>query len=257
MESELRSASVASLNDTGQWKLIISIAENGMDARLENLFTPQAGEIQLFKKNWNPKEADVLACIEGTIYDNPRVLDDFATHIIIDTDKALWIPTSFTDEEDFDEKLFTAVYPAEEEDIFADFGENEVCVYTLIPGLKSFLQRTLPGCRISCRLSMLKKGIEDRRREEMLSETEEPLLPVRIYADIIGNDAIIFAYRNGEFLCGAVHPWVAPADIAYKILLTAHAYDIPQQEVSLELRGDETIRLEVAEYLQENLGEIK
>lgn len=226
MNGEKLTLDPASVSDTGQWRLIVDISDRGMSAVLKNTESDYVPPVLVMKAEWSPDSANLLEWIESAVYDHPRLLDDFATHIIITTPSALWIPAELTDDEEFDEKLFTVVYPSKTEDINADFGGDEVCLYTLTPGLNSFLQRTMPGCKITSHLSVLKKEFEKLVKGETFAEDTGLFINIRDgYADI-------FAFSNGDFICGASHPWLAMEDIAYKTLLMCRAYDLPFRETN-------------------------
>lgn len=245
----------ANLADTGRWKLYLEVSADGMCALLKNI-EGEEKPIVLTKKEWEAKESEILANIENTVYDNPRILDDFATTIVITTDKALWIPTELTDDDEYDENLFTCVYPAERGDIFSDFGEDKVCLYTLAPGLNAFFQRTLPGCKITSHLSVLSRHFGDREAQKISARPEEPAKPT-IYVNIRKNYADIFAYYKGEMLCGAAHQWREWSDIAYKIFLIADTYRLNHSETTIEILAKEHHFESLYDALSEFFSEVK
>lgn len=222
--------------DTGQWKLIIGIAADGMKASMRNL--DDGSESIMFEKSWDPDSPDILRNIESTVYDNPRVLDDFATEIIVTTPKALWVPSEFMEEEDAPEKYFNCVYDAEEEDLFIDPGDGETCVYTLVPGLNSFLRRTLPGSRIYSHLSLLKTEAEKLAMSKPL-----------IYIDIRERHADIAAFDGDNFRSAAVQEWRSPSDIAYHVSLAADAFDFNPGETAIRIKGNPDVSASTAEVL--------
>lgn len=238
----------ASLADTGQWRLIVEIFSTGISAFLKNIDFHEIPSQTLFKKSWEDSAPGLLSNVEEAIFSNPRALDDFATHIILHTPKSLWIPSEFTDDDEFDSGLFTCVYPARAEDIAADFGDEEVCLYTMVEGLNSFLQRTLPGSRISSHMSILKGEFQRLEISKMESLFATPLLQ-GIYVNLIPRHADIFAFVNGRFLCGATHQWKHLSDVAYKALLVADAYGLPQGETELTVVAPEELRQPAADTL--------
>ena len=235
---EGKNIDILSFTDTGQWRLIVSLGADRISAVLKNMVEPSIPATLFFRKEFPSAEGNLLREIETAIYDNPRMLEDFATHIIVTTPYALWVPCEFTDDDEFDPNLYTCVYNAQPEDIFSDFGEQEVCLYSLTPGLNSFLQRTLPGCRISSHLSVLKPVFENREIEKAGADATAESAKT-IYINIHGQSADIFAFENGKFLCGATHCWVALSDIAYKAMLIAKTYGLPHEETDLIIISDE------------------
>lgn len=221
----------AGFTDTGQWRLFISIASGGVSAFLKNLVDPDQPPVALFKRHWEGREEDLLANIESAVYDNPGMLDDFSTHIVVSAPRSLWIPAEYVEDGEFDENLFTAVYPAEPEDIHLDSDDDVcACAYTLVPGLNSFLQRTLPGCKVSSHLSVLKAALG--RREQSLSAASGADRRA-LYLILHEGLADIFAFSGGDFLCAASRSLSNQSDLIYFLLLTANACSFPLKELSL------------------------
>lgn len=239
--------------DTGQWKLIISISSASISAVLIHTTDPEAEPVMLLYRRKEDKKENLLHFIENAIYDTPRILEDFSTHILVSTPKALWIPAEYTEDEEFDPDLYTCVYPAEQEDIFSDFDERETCLYSLTPGLNPFLQRTIPGCRISSHLSILKSCFSEAEAYKTPTMDDKDGIKT-VYACIREGMADIFAFQDGIFLCGAVHEWKENSDIAYSIMLIADTYGFLNREADLILYGNESEaeRLEslLAEYFK-------
>lgn len=236
--------------DTGLWKLIISVSQTGVAAVLKNIADPDHTPVILFQDVWPKDEANLLERIEASVYENPRILEDFATHIIIYTPKVLWIPAEFTEDEEFDENLYTCVYPAAPTDIFADFGDEQVCLYSLYPGLNSFFQRTLPGCKVSSHLSILKSHFEERELERISAmEMREDLKSA--YVNIRNDEADIFVFVNGKFICGATHPWREISDIAYNIFLVLQAYNLKPTDSDITVTGIGSCCADVANIISE------
>lgn len=218
--------SASSFADTAQWKLIIGVSETGLCAFLKSISDNEAKPVMLVNKKWEKNAAGILENIESAVFDTPRMLDDFATQIIVSTDKSLWIPTDITDDDEFDENLFTSVYPAEIEDLFSDMGEDQVCLYTLIPGLNSFFRRTLPGCKISSHISLLKNTFQKVAGNSS------------VFVNVHEKMVDIITFRDGEFLCGVTHQWREPSDIAYKIMLAANVYSLDLKDTEIQFTGD-------------------
>ena len=247
MKGAIPNIGMASLADTGQWRLTVEISADGIAAVLKNTDYQDADTLLLFRKEWISGSSELLDEVETAVYENPRILEDFATRIILTTPKSLWIPADYTEDEEFDDRFFTSVYPAEPEDISADFGAEEVCLYTLSPGLRSFLQRTLPGSRISSHITVLKEAFEKIEAEKVKSLFSRPTLQ-SIYVNIDGRRADIMAFRDGKLLSAASHSWVEPMDITYTTLLVAKAYDMDpaETEITVAAPGELTPEINAA-----------
>lgn len=230
--------------DTGLWKLVISVSMTGMSAVIRNVEEPGADPMVIFHKEWEATEADLLQKVEEAIYSHPRLLDDFATEIVIFTPKSLWIPSDFTDEgEDFDPELFTSVYPASSQDIFADYGAVETCLYAIAPELHSFFLRTLPGCRIVSHISVIKNFFEHKENSGKHGES--------IYVNLRENEMDLFAFRHGKFLSGSTHIWQNSYDVAYKVVLLSKCYGLNPESTTIHLYGSAETARGVEDFLLE------
>lgn len=240
--------------DTGQWKLILSISGNEISAFLKNLTEPKALPLLLFRNLRSDTETELLQFVETAVYDNPRILDDFATQIVITSPRALWIPADFVDEDEFDPALYTCVYKVDDEDIFSDSDEEEVCLYSLVPGLKSFINRTLPGCRVTSHLFVLKSLYLKRLSTEDVNHSDSE--GFSFFVDVREGFADIFLFRRNTFFCGASHLWKEVSDIAYKIMLMADAYSVKSKEACLNFSGNLTTARNAGQMVQDFFGSI-
>lgn len=238
-------------SDTGQWKQIISIGCDHFTAVLKSISDPEENPVVIVNQKWDEEGgSDILGRVESAVYENPRILDDFATRIIISTPKSLWIPSDLTEDDEFDTRLFTSVYPARQEDISSDFDDDEVCAYTLCPGLNAFLRRSIPGCRICCSLSAVKSYFQT---EELGRITREGVSSPSygMYINVHGRFADIFCFRNGRMLTGTMHSWKEPADIAYLATLVSTSYGIDMSALSLFILDEGQKGMEVGRMLRE------
>ena len=236
------------LADTGQWRLIITVSDTGMSAYFKNLIDPDIDLVNYLSKKWEGNEENLLQLVEETVYENPDILDDFATQIIIYTPESLWIPEELTDEEELDEKYFTTVFTAKKEDIFSDFGEEEVCLYALAPGLNSFFQRTLPGCKVMCHLTMIQRWLKDLERINLISSGGNS---DRIYVNVRDRQVDLFAFRKGKFMSGSTHRWKNINDIIYESLLLAKAYEMDPEKTRLIVLGSHGFNEALRDSIQE------
>lgn len=228
------------LNDTGIWRLTISVACDGMTAALRHMEDKAAPPVMLFSSSWPSEEESLLSRIETTVYDHPRILDDFATEIIIVTPKTLWVPSELLDEEGAEEKYYTGIYTADPEDILSDPHGSITCLYSLTPGMAAFFGRTLPGCRIRSHMSVL--------FDRFSTQTSEL---TRLYVDIRDGAADFLTFHDRQLICASTAPWSAPADIAYRIFLTADAYGIDPAALDIRLSGHRDTKSALASILRD------
>ncbi len=228
-------------NDLGVWRLLLYISEKGMSAFLKNTEEPTVAPHTLFEKTWKKTDDSLLHQIETTVYDNPSLLDDYSTEVIIETSKTLQIPNKILDENDgIEEELFKKVYSVEEDDIFTDDNGDETCVYSLAGGLPAFIRRTLPGAKVTSHLSRLICHLRNRKSENN-----------RIYCDIRTGVMDIIAFNGSQLLSASMHGWDSFEDISYQILLLIKAYEISMKKVDIYLSGISEIKNNVASQLRE------
>lgn len=203
----------ADFADTGQWRLLLEIGYTGLDAYLENTLHSEIEPQPLCSVKWSLNRDNLRANIEEAVYGNPRLLDDFATRIILYDPRTLFVPTEIAEETaGSEEELYKKVYPAEDKDIMTDSDKDVTAVWEMAPGIKSFLMRTFPGARITCNL--MEKVRESRKNNEGIT------------AEAIAREGEVdIILLNGEDLFSAsTHEWKHPDDIAYLVFNVLDVY---------------------------------
>lgn len=222
-----------------------------MSAFLKNEEDPMEPLINLFSDSWARDDESLLRRIETVVYDHPQLLDDFSTEIIINTEKALWIPLEKLDlREDSGEgadyrdetDLFNVVYKAEEEDIFADELPDKVCLYTLVPGLRAFIRRTLPGARTWCQQTLAVRRFADQVAD----------MP-RLYVDIREGEADYYAFDGRKLLLSTTHGWRDKMDMAYQIFNMCDIWKLDPSNTQVMLSGKRDVRTDLMGILREHL----
>ncbi|MDE6670431.1 MAG: DUF3822 family protein [Muribaculaceae bacterium] len=154
--------SAAELADTGRWHLVVRIGDKSAEAWL-NYIADNSRPNRLFAIDFDDSETHIEQ-LERAVYDNPRVLDDFSTDVIIDTDRVLWTPKSANDPETV-HLMADTLWPDLANDVLTDRTGTEVCHFALTPGLATCMQRTFPGARVVCGLSVLRRFVATRHSE--------------------------------------------------------------------------------------------
>ncbi len=230
-----------SFSDIGTWHLMIYISETGMSAFLKNHEEQTQPPVNLFETSWKFSEESLKHNIETAVYDNPRLLDDYATEIIIQSRKTLQVPTSIIDEnEGADETLFCNIFSVEPDDIFSDLNGEETTIYSLAPGLPAFLRRTLPGAKVKSHLSCLINYLRNRTSDK-----------IRIYCDVRKDEVDLIAFNGTNLISAATQEWSTPDDISYRILLLIQAYDLTAENVEIYLSGQKDGKIESAGRLRD------
>lgn len=228
------------LSDTGLWKLISVVSTSGMRGWLRHTEQKSAAPIGLFDTQWPVDDTPLLKKIENTVYDNPRMLDDYATEIILTTPRTLIIPSAILDEDEGKvENLYLQIFDVQPDDIFYDRCGDETIVYSLAAGLPAFIRRTIPGARVKNHLSIL----IDRFRNQS-SELH------RIYVDIREKESDIIAFKGKKLLSASSQIWNATSDIAYNVVRLMKAYTIGKEDAEIRISGIPDNKTELAEILR-------
>ena len=216
----------ADFADTGQWRLLLKIGVTGLEAYLENTLHPGIEPQFLCNAKWDLNKDLLKKNIEDAVYSNPRLLDDFATRIILYDPRTLFIPTAIAEETaGSEEELYKKVYTAEEADIMTDFDLDLTAAWSLAPGVKSFLTRTFPGARITCNL--MEKVRNFRKSNEGLT----------LYAIAREGEADIIMLENSKLISASTHEWSHTDDIAYLALNLLDVYGYKIEDVKVILEG--------------------
>lgn len=218
----------ADFADTGQWRLLLKIGSTGLSAFLENTVHTEIEPQPLCDVTWHPDKDQLRKNIEDAVYNNPRLLDDFATRIIIFDKRTLFIPSDIAEETvRAEEDLYKKIYMAEEEDIMSDRDKDITAVWCLAPGVKSFLMRTFPGARISCNL--MEKVRQYRKRNNDLT----------LFAVTRHQETDLLLLSGPDLISAATHDLIDSDDMVNRILNLLDVYNLDLSDVTIRVAGGE------------------
>jgi len=223
--------------DNGQWHLAVDISQHGVGAWLVPDASIGRTPKVLVNESWNPTDEGLLHRIEDVVYDNPTILDDYSADIIIESERQLWLPSDLypTDEDCAD--IYTKIYGGEEFDVLINESGNEKNAFTLIPGLKSFMQRSFPGARIWSQQTLLKEaGMQPHDAYKCLVDVR------RDFADFV-------LLHRGDLLCASSHPWKTENDIAYMLMNILQTYDAEPKDTEVVFSGIREVRKNIGRTL--------
>lgn len=227
------------IDDTAAWHLAIYISQTGLSSYLKNIENPLDPVLILSETEWKYDDTSLLSNIEGAIYDNPQLLDDFSTDIVVCSPHSLWIPSEFAGDKDSVCELYSRVYRAEVEDLFLDRVGDMVNVSTLAPGLPAFLRRTLSGSRVYTQQGILASVFSERGVE----------MP-RLYIDLYSDKADTLLFDGKRLICGATHSWREISDIVYHALNILDVYNINKKECQISISGLRDVKTELMKDLR-------
>ena len=230
----------ADFADTGQWRLLLKIGVTGLEGFLENTIHPDIPPQPLCSVSWDLNRDLLRQNIEEAVYSNPRLLDDFATRIILYDPRTLFIPTSIAEESaGAEEEIYKKVYTADDADIMTDFDRDITAAWSLAPGVKSFLMRTFPGARITSHLMDLVRNL--RKDNEGLS----------LYAYAGKENTDIVLLDGNDLISASTHEGNHPDDIAYMVLNLLDVYGYRLKDARIITEGTLT-DTEAWKYIREN-----
>lgn len=238
-------AQAVDFTDTGVWRLIIYISCRGMTALLKHTEDPAQPLVRLFSTSWDDDGAPLLQKIESAIYDHPRVLEDYATDIIVETPRLTWMPDELLDLEDAESTVFYSIFPTVNGEFLSEQSAGITALYSLCDGLGAFISRTIPGARVRPHISIL----VDRLRR-LSAET-----PV-VYVDVRDGEADLIAFDGKQLLSTVTHKWQAPADVAYRIFQLADALGLSAESLIVSLSGQADVVEELKEFLSEHCRKV-
>lgn len=226
----MHTLTAADFADTGQWRLLLNIGVTGLEALLENTLHADLPPQPLCTAKWEFNKDNLRKNIEEAVYNNPRLLDDFATRITLYDPRTLFIPTEVAEEATgTEEELYKKVYTAEDADIMTDFDKDITAAWSMAPGVKSFLMRTFPGARITCNLMELVRNLRKTNQGSSL------------YALAREGETDIILLNDGNLISASTHEWHHVDDIAYLALNLLEVYGYKLSETKITLEGAEGV----------------
>ena len=231
--------------DTGQWRLLIRIFQDGINAYLENTHYDDVAPQLLFEEKWED-EADLLKKIETAVYQNPRVLDDFAAKIIVYDIKTLFVPSSIIDEEEGkEEEIYSYIYESEPEDIFSDKDREITALYNPGKGIKSFVLRTFPGARITSNLMEKVRSLRKDNSKDIL----------HIFKRGEQTDFILLNKEN--LVSASTHERYLDEDILFIGLNLINVYGMNSKEIDLSWHGRKPETEDLKKFLYKHFNRVE
>lgn len=230
------------IGDTSDWRLIAVISETGMGAWLKNLVNPAEEVVELFTTRWERNPDMLLSNIENAVYDHPQVLDDFTADIAVVAPRSVWVPPFYADADEAETaEVYNAMYQCGEEEVMQEESAGALCLFTLVPGLKAFLQRTFPGARVHSHMAVMAHRFRERGAD----------MPC-VFIDIRDDEADFVAFDNRRLLFSASHTWREATDIEYHLYNLVSVLGLEPSGVQVSLSGLREVKNSLTAPLREN-----
>lgn len=226
--------------DTGLWRLIIYISASGMRAYLRHISDASQPVVSLFTEEWGEDESLLLSRIESAVYDHPRLLEDYATDIIIETSRHTWVPDEILDTDGVEEEIFSTLFPSASVEVMSEHCGNQTALFSLVSGLSAFVGRTLPGSRIRSHIGTMADHFN-----RIYSDSPS------IFVDIRERECDLVAFQSGKVTGSATQKYSQPSDIVYRIMHLALTSGFRNDDMIVSISGKEELRAEVRELLNQ------
>lgn len=232
---------IPDISDHERWRLQLTVGPGGVRA---NYFDAQARRaVQYLDKPLAVDPADALRSIEDIIYDDPALLDDYDTSILIRPTALIFVPTAQIGEEEEAGELLSQVDPTEGKDVWIEPVTDEyTAIYSTPGGVRDFLVRSFPTEDVHLALSALL---------EHVASTGTGDRKAWVHLDARTLDIVVFA--GGRPVLVNTREYGEAADAAYYIVQSLRALGLDDGKTELQLSGNEQTRRELLPMLREHL----
>lgn len=219
------------IDDVSLWKLYILLSRKGITAVFRNEQTKET--ITMLHETLSDVDEESLGRIQDIIYENPVLLNDYQTTIILDSNHFIIAPSNQIQNDEDALDVMETVYPNDNADLWADRIGEETIIFLTPEGLQSFINRTFPTAEVKFRLS---PAITHFRHSKSMGSGKT------MQVNILDGEIEIVAFKNSRLLLANIFACKEPADAIYYILNAWTILGFDSQNDELRLTGDKTIR---------------
>lgn len=242
------------IGDIADWRLLAYISSYGIGAWLKHT-DPVQPLVPVFHSNWiGGKEESLLESVENAVFDHPQVLDDFSADMVIAAPRTAIVPTELVADDDEEAlRLYNRVYSAESADLMADSAGVATMLFSLVPGLHGFLQRTFPGARLHSHLAVLASRLCER-------SSDMPRLYIDIRpagggdSDINKGEVDFVAFDCRKLLVGVTHSWYHLDDISYHLFNIMQVFGLDPGKTQVSLSGPSVLKTALVQQLRRDIA---
>lgn len=204
--------------------MILNIRKDGLDAWLENTIHPEYPPQKLCESSWQDSGLSILKNLEEAVYQSPRLLDDFATRIVIYDSHTLFVPVEFAEESaDSEAELYNSIYESAPNDIMTETRFGLTAIWSIGSGVREFLLRTFPGARLTCNLM------------EKVADAMQNNGGYNLKAEIRENETDVVLVNGDKLLAASTRERRKKSEVEDFIREVVHAYDLKPGDVATEI----------------------
>lgn len=236
------------ISDHSRWRLQLTVGDGGVRA---NFYDAAAGRLFTYlEKSWRCDPADSLRKIEDAIYEDPAILDDYTTGILIRPSRMIFVPESRLGVESADEDadaLLSLVDASGSRDVWTEpLGCGLTAIFSTPAGVRDFLSRTFPteDVRLALRPML----------DHVLFKEGEPGRRMWVHLDSGTLDVV--AADGGCPVLINTREYHETADAAYYIVHALRAIGFDAAGADVRLCGREDVRKELMPMLRRHIDSV-
>lgn len=230
-------------SDPDRWRQIVLISAGGVRSWMSDRRDSAAALRPCVDVSMDARNPGLLRRIEDAVYDNPILLEEFATDIIIATERFTLIPSPLETDAAENEAIFTTAIGGDADMPMVSPLGSATILYSLEPGLEDFISRTFAGARTMHHLV-----------PAALHFGRSPQGGTTLYADIRAGWIDMLAFRNKELIMACSQRWRDPADAAYYIFAACDAWELDPAADRFCLSGLKEPRTAVMTLLRRHIN---
>lgn len=233
------------ISDHSRWRLQLTVGDGGVRA---NFYDAAAGRLFTYlEKSWRGDPADSLRKIEDAIYEDPAILDDYTTGILIRPSRMIFVPDSRLGAESTEEdagELLSLVDASDALDVWSEsLGCGFTAVFSTPAGVRDFLSRTFPTEDVHLALRPMLGHV--------LLKERGPGRKMWVHLDAGTLDVV--AAADGFPVLINTREYQEAADAAYYIVHALRAIGFDAAGTDVRLSGREELRKELMPMLRRHM----
>ena len=227
-------------SDHSAWRLLLTVCMDQLRATMFNSETRRA--VPYMVKRWSPQPSQVLKSLEDAVYDDPLIVDDYRTAVLVRPSRLLVVPAARCGDEDDAARMLAEVEPARDPDVWMEpVTDSVTALYTTPEGVRGFLDRTFATQDMHLALLPLLHHFGPKAAAEGGD---------RMWVDLHDGALDVVAYRDGGLLLANTWAFETAPDAAYYIVYAWQALGLDTENGELHVSGAEATRRELMPMLR-------
>lgn len=233
------------ISDHSRWRLRLTVGPCGVRA---NFHDAVAGRLFTYMDRiWTGDPADSLRKIEDAIYEDPVILDDYTTSILVRPVRMIFVPDSRLGADsaaEDAEALISQVDATEAKDVWIEpLGRGLTAIFSTPAGVRDFLARTFPTEDVHLALRPMLSHV--------LLRENDPGRKMWVHLDAGTLDVV--AVSDGRPVLINTREYSEAADAAYYIVYALGAIGFDPATTDVRLSGCEDVRRELMPMLRRHI----